>query len=324
MRIALVFLLSLAISFSSFSQTQLKGNLEAEFSGNQFLRIQHGEEVFDIFGERYDFINIDSLPGPKTLSIYYISSKGKIHSSKTFWLEKGEYMLTGKVNDPDTWTLSPEHPFTALQSEITTAENEIKKELIAKNLDKLVGIRMLNAYKQIFSDEELMNLLSETPNEFEESWEIEEVKTYLSLNTLARAQIGELAPEFTLESKAGSDFSLSDQKGKYVLLDFSFTGCAGCVKALPELIELQRELADQVEFVTIWNDRTRRTWLEIQKDHKSQMNWTSLWDRNSLATKLFEIEIFPSFVLINPEGEVQSIWNGYSKGKLRRKLGREI
>ncbi|WP_297336749.1 TlpA disulfide reductase family protein [Algoriphagus sp.] len=324
MRIALVFLLSLAISFSSFSQTRLIGKLEAQFSGNQFLRIQHGEEVFDLFGERYDFVNSDTVPGPKTLSIYYISSKGKIHTSKTFWLEEGEYTLTGKVNDPESWRLSPEHPFTALQSEITTAESEIKKQLITKNLDKLVGIRMLNSYKQIFSDEELMGLISDIPAEFKESWEIDEVKTYLSLNTLARAQIGELAPDFTLESKAGSDFSLSNQKGKYVLLDFSFTGCAGCVKALPELIELQAELSDQVEFVTVWNDRTRRTWLEIQKEHKSQMNWTSLWDRNSLATKLFEIEIFPSFVLINPEGEVQSIWNGYSKGKLRRKLGREI
>ncbi|MFC3416463.1 TlpA family protein disulfide reductase [Algoriphagus hitonicola] len=239
-------------------------------------------------------------------------------------MEQGEYTLTGKVNDPETWKLSPEHPFTALQSEITTAESEIKKQLITKNLDKLVGIRMLNSFKQIFSDEELMDLLSEISNEFEESWEVDEVKTYLSLNTLARAKIGELAPNFTLESKAGSDFSLSNQKGKYVLLDFSFTGCAGCVKALPELIELQAELSNQVEFVTIWNDRTRRTWLEIQKEHKSRMNWTSLWDRNSFATKLFEIEIFPSFVLINPEGEVQSIWNGYSKGKLRRKLGREL
>lgn len=114
MRIALVFLLSLAISFSSFSQTRLIGKLEAQFSGNQFLRIQHGEEVFDLFGERYDFVNSDTVPGPKTLSIYYISSKGKIHTSKTFWLEEGEYTLTGKVNDPESWRLSPEHPFTAL------------------------------------------------------------------------------------------------------------------------------------------------------------------------------------------------------------------
>jgi thiol-disulfide isomerase/thioredoxin len=183
---------------------------------------------------------------------------------------------------------------------------------------------MLNSHKFLFEDEELMDLLDQVPGHLTETWEVDEIKTYLSLNTMARAKVGQLAPGFVLESKSCTDFSLKEKKGKYVLLDFSFTGCGGCIKALPELIEIYQKHGKDVEFVTIWNDNSRNIWEEKWKDHKALMTWTNLWDRTSLATRLFEIEIFPSFVLINPSGEVQSIWNGYSKGKLKRKLEKEL
>jgi len=183
---------------------------------------------------------------------------------------------------------------------------------------------MLNLHKSIFKDEELMDLIDQVPGPLVDTWEVDEIKTYLSLNAMARAKVGQMAPDFVLESKNGTDFSLKEQKGKYVLLDFSFTGCGGCIKALHELIEVYQKHGKDVEFVTIWNDKSRNIWEEKWKDHKALMTWTNLWDRTSLATRLFEIEIFPSFVLINPSGEVQSIWNGYSKGKLKRKLEKEL
>ncbi|WP_100628743.1 TlpA family protein disulfide reductase [Algoriphagus formosus] len=314
----------LFISFEANAQTKLISKLEGNFSGNQLIGIQHGENLVKLYGEKYEFTETDSMPGPKTLSISYILTSGKIRASKTFWMDSGEYTLTGNVNQPESWQLSPIHPFTQIQTDIELADEANKKLLITSHLDKLVGLRMLNSHKSIFKDEELMDLLDQVPGPLVDTWEVDEIKTYLSLNAMARAKVGQMAPDFVLESKNGTDFSLKEQKGKYVLLDFSFTGCGGCIKALPELIEVYQKHGKDVEFVTIWNDKSRNIWEEKWKDHKALMTWTNLWDRTSLATRLFEIEIFPSFVLINPSGEVQSIWNGYSKGKLKRKLEKEL
>ncbi|MBY5951707.1 TlpA family protein disulfide reductase [Algoriphagus marincola] len=320
-----ILIFTLILSFGAQAQTKLISKLEGNFSGNQMIGIQLGENMGNLYyGENYEFVETDSSPSPKTLSINYILTSGKIRASKTFWMESGEYTLSGNVNQPESWQLSPVHPFTQIQSDIELADDQNKKSLISSHLDKLVGLRMLNSNKSLFDDEELMILLNQVPSHLADTWEVDEIKTYLSLNTMARAKVGQLAPDFVLESKSGEDFRLKEKKGKYVLLDFSFTGCGGCIKALPELIEVYQKYGNEVEFVTIWNDKSRNIWEEKWKDHKALMTWTNLWDRTSLATRLFEIEIFPSFVLINPSGEVQSIWNGYSKGKLKRKLEKEL
>lgn len=55
---------------------------------------------------------------------------------------------------------------------------------------------------------------------------------------------GELAPEFALVDQDGAKVSLSDWRGRAVLLDFVFTRCPGpCPISTARLVEVQRKLA---------------------------------------------------------------------------------
>jgi thiol-disulfide isomerase/thioredoxin len=56
---------------------------------------------------------------------------------------------------------------------------------------------------------------------------------------------GTEAPDFTLYDLDGQPVTLSDFRGKVVLLDFWATWCGPCRLAIPHLIELQGELQDQ-------------------------------------------------------------------------------
>ena len=57
-------------------------------------------------------------------------------------------------------------------------------------------------------------------------------------------QIGDIAPPFVVEDVNGNKVSISDYKGKVLLLDFWATWCPPCKDAIPHLNNLQQEFQD--------------------------------------------------------------------------------
>ncbi|MBW1803301.1 MAG: TlpA family protein disulfide reductase, partial [Deltaproteobacteria bacterium] len=53
------------------------------------------------------------------------------------------------------------------------------------------------------------------------------------------------APDFSLQDLEGNTFTLSEHRGKIILLDFWATWCQPCRMAIPEMVDLQRKYKDQ-------------------------------------------------------------------------------
>ena len=135
----ILFLLLVLFSFDSFSQTTVISELEADSTGNRFLRIIHGDRFFDVLGENYTFSHTEYSKGPKKLSLEFIKNSGKVQERKDFWIEDGEYRLTGKVNDESTWEVYPNHPYNQIDQEIESADLETRKKLIFQQLENELG-----------------------------------------------------------------------------------------------------------------------------------------------------------------------------------------
>jgi len=65
------------------------------------------------------------------------------------------------------------------------------------------------------------------------------------------SQVGDNAPDFTLSTLDGGQITLTDLKGKPVMLTFWTTGCSACIYQMPFLQEAYDEMGGEVEFINI-------------------------------------------------------------------------
>ena len=65
------------------------------------------------------------------------------------------------------------------------------------------------------------------------------------------------APDFTLKDTDGNEVTLSDYKGKIIILDFWATWCGPCRMSIPDLISIQSEYKDNLVIIGISLDDGR-------------------------------------------------------------------
>lgn len=116
------------------------------------------------------------------------------------------------------------------------------------------------------------------------------------------ARINSIAPEFILPDKKGNDISLSDFKGKYVVLYFWGTWCGYCIKDIPKLKEYYSKYQDKVEFISINCRDYQQAWLTAID--KYNMNWINLHAKNKKVPDNYGIEGYPAKIIIDKEGRI--------------------
>lgn len=125
-------------------------------------------------------------------------------------------------------------------------------------------------------------------------------------------EIGTLAENFTAQDTTGKDVSLSDFKGKYVVLDFWATWCKDCINELPVLKDLYQEYKDKkvagadVEFVSVSFDDNEQAWKSFIV--RENMEWHQIstlvkWKQNPISD-LYKIGWIPTFYVIAPDGSI--------------------
>ena len=116
------------------------------------------------------------------------------------------------------------------------------------------------------------------------------------------AEIGNLAYE--IEGKAiadGKAVQLSRLKGKVVLLDFWAPWCKPCVDAIPHEKQLVARFAGK-PFALIG--------ISTDGVGTHVLPWPNIDDENASINQKWRIEAIPTFVLINPQGEIVGRWVG--------------
>ncbi|OEK04841.1 TlpA disulfide reductase family protein [Roseivirga misakiensis] len=119
--------------------------------------------------------------------------------------------------------------------------------------------------------------------------------------------IGDMAPEITLPKPNGENLSLSDMKGKYVLLDFWAGWCKPCRAENPNIVNMYNKYNEKgFDVFSVSLDRTREQWLDaIEKDGLVWPNHVSdIKYFQSIAAIDYKVNAIPFALLLDPEGRV--------------------
>lgn len=128
------------------------------------------------------------------------------------------------------------------------------------------------------------------------------------------AEINAAAPDFTLRDLSGRYISLSDYKGRVVLLEFWATWCSPCKASVPALIELHKKYEQQgfiVVGVSMDTDSDSPEKVR-QFSASNNINYPVLVG-NERTPKLYNVISIPTSFLIGKDGNIVDIYKGYSK-----------
>lgn len=122
-------------------------------------------------------------------------------------------------------------------------------------------------------------------------------------------KVGSTAPNFSLEQLNGPEMSLSDLKGKGVVLNFWGTWCEPCKAEMPALQQKYEALKDKGLVVVGVNIGEAPVTVEPFVKQMG-VNFPILLDRNSQITKLYRIGPIPTTFFVSPDGKVEEIFIG--------------
>ena len=135
----------------------------------------------------------------------------------------------------------------------------------------------------------------------------------------AGARVDHAAPPLTLPEWQGRDVSLTDLRGRVVVLDFWATWCVPCIPMLPALDDLARRYdASGVRVLAVDIDQSRAKADGFLREHLPSPALTLLADPDGAALARWGASGMPAVYVIDPAGVVRFSDVGYSPESFRK------
>jgi len=124
-------------------------------------------------------------------------------------------------------------------------------------------------------------------------------------------QVGAVAPAFTLTTPAGKQISLSDFRGKPVMLNFWYATCPGCLAETPGMQKFYTsQHARSKDFVILGVNVVDGAQVATQFMQQRALTYPVVLDQNQHVMALYNINVTPTSYFIDRHGIIRVIVYG--------------
>jgi peroxiredoxin len=169
----------------------------------------------------------------------------------------------------------------------------IAENLVASKYDPVVLFTIYNSY----------------PDRLKRSFYGKKLLDHLNKLNAPAMQPGDQLTDFTLNDTDGKPVSISDYRGKFVLIDFWASWCAPCREENPNLLKAYEKYSSRgFEIIGISLDADKGSWLKaIEKDKLSWVNLSDLKGWESEPAQQYNIKSIPANALIDTSGKIIAV-----------------
>ena len=121
-----------------------------------------------------------------------------------------------------------------------------------------------------------------------------------------------MAPEFTLEQLEGGKISLSELRGRVVIIDFWATWCGPCRSSLPSLETIYQQYRGRGVTVLLLNQDEKPK--AIRKFTGHRFSAPILLDAGSQVAQQYGVNGIPHTVVVDQQGRILYRHEGYGGG----------
>lgn len=115
-------------------------------------------------------------------------------------------------------------------------------------------------------------------------------------------KIGETAPDFTVTDSQRT-VTLSQLRGKPVVLNFWASWCAPCVEEMPSLVQLKKQIGDKATILAVSVDQDANAYDQFVRDHDVQL--LTVRDPKQTSSTLYGTFKYPETWVIDKDGVIR-------------------
>jgi len=277
-----------------------------------FFRVSAGNHEFMLIAKNGDQIKLEADLADKALAykisganeVEKLSELNTIRNDFAKQAEKLQGEFESKVaSQPQNRATILEQMKPQYESYINQLNDKILK-FAKDNKGTLASFYAMNTLSPQEFEAELVQFSDEIKEEIKGNATVDTFVKQMAL--LKAVQVGQPAPAFTINTAEGKPVSLSDYKGKYVLVDFWASWCQPCRQENPNVVKVYNKYKTKnFDILGISLDTDKAAWLgAVKADGLTWTHTSELKDFNGETVRKYQVQAIPTSYLIDPNGKI--------------------